>query len=297
MKICKSNTGLLTVIIAIVVAISVQAQPNATNFDFKVKITGQGQDIILIPGLSSPGEVWDSTVEKLSDNYRCHVVSLPGFAGTDPIDFEGPFVHKMGDQIAEYIKANKLKKPVIMGHSLGGFLSLYIGINYPDLPSKLVSVDGVPFLAAMQNPAMTAEVAKPMAENMKAQMMNVKGDARKQMQQQIIATMVTDPEMQKIAVNWGLESDQETVAQAMYDLYTTDLRSQLEAVKVPTLVLGAWKAYENYGATKEMAENMYNQQYKSLDDVTILLSESGKHFLMWDDPALLLSSFQSFMNP
>lgn len=299
MKMCNKKYGLITaVIIAILtaLAVSAEAQQISSDFDFKVEITGEGQDLILIPGLSSPGEVWDSTVEELSDEYRCHVISLPGFAGTEPIDFEGSFVPKMGDQIADYIKANNLNKPVIMGHSLGGFLSLYIGINYPELPGKLVSVDGVPFMAAMQNPAMTVEVAKPMAENMKAQMTNVKGEARIQMQKQIIATMVTDPEMQKIAVNWGLESDQKTVAQAMYDLYTIDLREQLDKIQVPVLVLGAWKAYENYGVTKDMAENMYNQQYSNLEEVTFLMSENGKHFLMWDDPAFLLTSFRSFMN-
>lgn len=82
----------------------------------------------------------------------------------------------------------------------------------------------------------------------------------------------------------------------MYDLYTTDLRSELDAIETPLLVLGAWKAYENYGVTKAMAENMYKQQYSKHEGTVILLSDTGKHFLMWDDPAFLLTSFHSFMN-
>src|ERR1017187_7047193 len=34
---------------------------------FQVKVTGHGQPMILIPGLSSSGEVWDTTVARYKD--------------------------------------------------------------------------------------------------------------------------------------------------------------------------------------------------------------------------------------
>ncbi|HEY3754995.1 MAG TPA: hypothetical protein VGL42_02485 [Opitutaceae bacterium] len=39
-------------------------------------------------------------------------------------------------------------------------------------------------------------------------------------------------------VGWGLASNPATVAKAMWELYTTDLRVSVAAIRVPTLVLG-----------------------------------------------------------
>jgi len=37
--------------------------------------------MILIPGLSCPGDVWDETVAHYKDRYQMHVLSLAGFRG------------------------------------------------------------------------------------------------------------------------------------------------------------------------------------------------------------------------
>ena len=41
-------------------------------------------DLILIPGLSSSPEVWDSTVAHLNGRYRVHRIHVQGFAGLRP---------------------------------------------------------------------------------------------------------------------------------------------------------------------------------------------------------------------
>jgi hypothetical protein len=40
---------------------------------FQVKVTGHGRPVILIPGLSSSGETWDTTVARYQDRFQCHV--------------------------------------------------------------------------------------------------------------------------------------------------------------------------------------------------------------------------------
>jgi N-formylmaleamate deformylase len=48
------------------------------------------------------------------------------------------------DALADYIRKNNLDKPVVVGHSLGGYLALLLAVKYPDLPGKLVIVDSYP---------------------------------------------------------------------------------------------------------------------------------------------------------
>jgi len=53
-----------------------------TAYPFDVKITGEGtKNVILIPGLSCSGDVWNQTVERYKKNYHCYTLTFHGFAG------------------------------------------------------------------------------------------------------------------------------------------------------------------------------------------------------------------------
>src|SRR5271156_6811385 len=91
---------------------------------FHVEITGKGKPMILIPGLASSGATWDSTVARYKDRYECHVLTLAGFAGEPRID--PPFLETVRKDLAASIRDKKRDKPVIVGHSLGGFMALWL---------------------------------------------------------------------------------------------------------------------------------------------------------------------------
>src|SRR5690606_9878809 len=95
--------------------------PSAQYTAFTVRVVGQGPPVLLIPGLSCDGSVWDATVEHLHSKYQCHVFSLAGFAGTPAV--EPPFLSQVHKQIVHYVKAEKLDHPSIIGHSLGGTMA------------------------------------------------------------------------------------------------------------------------------------------------------------------------------
>src|SRR5215472_6127113 len=68
---------------------------------FQVKVTGHGRPMILIPGYSCPGEVWDEIVAHYQDRYQMHVLTLAGFAGVPRVP--GPFLENAREAIAAYI--------------------------------------------------------------------------------------------------------------------------------------------------------------------------------------------------
>src|ERR1017187_10229929 len=117
---------------------------------FHVEITGHGRPMILIPGFASSGKTWDTTVAHYKDRYECHVLTLAGFAGEPRI--EAPFLETVRNDLAAYIREKKMDKPVIVGHSLGGVMALWLDEKQPDLVGPLVIVDSLPFLAGIMNP-------------------------------------------------------------------------------------------------------------------------------------------------
>ena len=93
---------------------------------FVVAVTGSGRPMILIPGISCGGNVWAATVNHFKDRYECHVLTLAGFAGQPPLGGE-PFLERVRDALIEYIRNKKLERPVIVGHSIGGFMAFWLG--------------------------------------------------------------------------------------------------------------------------------------------------------------------------
>lgn len=283
--------GVLTCVAAIILtSLDATAKPS-----FKVEVVGKGkQSMILIPGLTCPGEVWNETVERYKKDYTCHVISLPGFAGQPAIESER-FLETMRDEVIAYIKGNKLKKPLMVGHSLGGFLCLWISATEPDLVGPNFIVDALPFLPAAQNPNATSESSKAMAENMYNMMKNSTPEQTKQSQQYFLPSMVTAKDKYNLISLWGIESHSPTVAKAMYEMNVIDLRNDVAKIKVQVTILGAWVGYKSYGVTKEISETMYNNQYKLLAGKTIIMSDTAKHFIMYDDAQWFFEQMDLFL--
>ncbi|WP_460554544.1 alpha/beta fold hydrolase [Hymenobacter daeguensis] len=261
---------------------------------FTVRVVGKGQPMLLIPGLNCPGAVWDEAVAHYQQRYQCHIITLAGFGGNAPAaTLATPLLPAVRDQLLAYIKTQKLNKPVVMGHSLGGFMALALSTAQPDAIGPLVIVDSLPFLAAVQNPTATVEAVQPMAEKMRQQMKQ--GHLPAAAQRQMAAGMATDTARQALIVRWSAASDPATTAQAMYDMYTMDLRADISRITQPVLVLGAWAAYAQYGSTKESTRAIFAQQYARLPQARIEMSEAGRHFLMYDDTAWFLAQSDAFL--
>ncbi len=204
-----------------------------------MNVTGQGKSIILIPGLSSSGGVWDGTVARLKNRYRCHTLTLAGFAGQPRV--EAPFLETFRNQLARYIRDQHLDHPIILGHSQGAFMALWRASQNPDLTGPLVIVDSLPFLPAVFNPAATVENSSAMAEQMRKGM-PAGGEQYLKGAEASIKSMVTSPENFQLVMSWGKASDPVAVGNGMYDMMTHDLRTDVGRITVPTLVLGSWIA-------------------------------------------------------
>ena len=276
------------------VALAAPADNPAAHPAFTVQVVGRGRPLLLIPGLTCPGAVWDEAVARYRQHYQCHVVSLAGFGGALPAaTLADPLLPVVRDQLLAYISTQQLNRPAVVSHSLGGFLALALSIARPEAIGPLVIVDSLPFLAAVQNPAATVATATPAAAGMRQQMRQ--GHLPAAAARQMTAGMVTDTARIAQVARWSMASDPATTAQAMYDLYTTDLRADLGRIRQPVLVLGAWAAYQQYGATKASTRAIFAQQYARLPQVRIEMSEAGRHFLMYDDTAWFFAQTDAFL--
>jgi len=286
---------LLKTIATLAAVLTLQNAAATEHPAFNVEVTGTGAPIILIPGLASSGKVWDGTVKHYcaSGKYQCHVLTLAGFAGQPAIDT--PLLPAVEQQLSAYIGEQKLDRPIVIGHSMGGFLGMKLAADHSEQVGRLVIVDSLPALGATQVPTVTSAQLKQMAEGMRANMKAQDDAAFKASQANMLRTMITRQEDIDRALATGKLSDRRTVIDSMTDMMASDLREDISRITAPTLVLGTWIAYKDY-APKQALVAVYTTQYAQLKGVRVEIADTARHFIMYDDPAWMYDRIDHFLN-
>jgi len=262
---------------------------------FQATVTGHGRAMILIPGLSSSGETWDGAVDHFKDRFECHVLTVAGFAGVPRVP--APMLERVVDDLAAYVRDKRLARPVIVGHSLGGFLALRFAIKYPDLPGAIVDVDGYADYLRLTGQPSSPEQAKATAELIRQNMGHMTPDAYDAYVKSGAATrmMVSrDKDLERL-VKWGLASDRTAVADALAEMFEMDLRPDLAKIKAPTLVLAAWQSYAQFTDHDRHLKTLH-EQFDAIPGVQLEINDTARHFIMWDDPQWMFTRMERFLD-
>lgn len=277
--------AIATLIASLCIASAQAASPS-------VQVVGEGRPVLMIHGLASGAEVWSATCAALQPAVQCHLVQLPGMAGS-PAAKGDAYLERQAAALQAYLSERKLTQVDIVGHSLGGNLALMLAAKEPQRVARVAIVDSLPFLAALRNPAATPEQARQMAEGMRAGLSQ--GPLPEAQQRMMAQGMTRSAEGVETIVRWGQASDPSTVAQAMVEIWGGDFRPLLSQIQQPVAVYGSWAAYERMGATLASTQGVFERQYAGLKDLRIRMSAKGYHFLMWDDKEWLVSELRGFL--
>ena len=248
-----------------------------------VEVIGQGPDVILIPGLASSREVWRPLATRLSATHRVHLVQLAGFAGEPWSHGDAPFVAPEVAELARYVREAGLEKPAVIGHSMGGLSGLMLAQGHPEAVGRLMIVDALPFFSALFGPTMTAEQARPFADQAAAGVRTADAASFEAGQTQTAIGLARDPATRKAMVRWSMATDRRAMAAALRDVMTTDLRPGLVAMTTPVTALYAADA--DGGAPAAMADALWGREYATLPGVRLIRVDGSRHFIMADQPA------------
>jgi N-formylmaleamate deformylase len=285
--------SLLTILVMLT-ARPTTLRAQSSSYSFAVARTGHGPALILLPGLYCSGEVWKETVAHYEDRYTCYSLTLPGFAGQPAIHSDS-ILATVADDIARYIKENHLGKPLVVGHSLGGWLALDIAVKNPGLLGGIVCVSSSAFLPGLSmGNDISVDSTSKIGAMIKGYMSRQTPEQAMQSERSILPTMIRDSGKVNEVLKMAVRCDPATQGECMYELFSTDLRAQLNNIQCPVLVLGDWVAYKEYGATRENVMEKYRQQFSKAPHVQIVLSDTAKHFIMFDEPIWFFGEVDDF---
>ena len=300
---------LLAALLASLSAPALAAPAPAPEARFSVVVEGHGPDLVLIPGLSSPRDVWDGARAALRTRYRLHLIQLRGFGEPAGPNAEGPVLEPFVEALAAYIRANRLRRPFIIGHSMGGLSALMLGARHPDLPGRIMVVDALPFIGALFAPNATVATITPQAAQMRDAILARAASVQPAFDAQapdcaapgadpgtggMTGAMSNRPEGRCLVAHWARRSDLRVVARAMYDDMLTDLRPALPRIAAPVTLL---YPQDDGVLPAEAARALYSTAYQGTRQLTLVPVPASRHFIMLDQPERFRAAVEAFLRP
>jgi pimeloyl-ACP methyl ester carboxylesterase len=221
--------------------------------------------------------VWRATAEHLR-GYETHALTLAGFAGVPRID--RPLIRTTVEELAHYIRDRRLRAPIIIGHSLGGFVAYWLAAHEPGLVGPTIIVD-----AGAETSTGDGESRTAAAEQARALWRDASDQQFAQQVADVFGQMAARPERLRPLLPEVARSDRRAIGDAIYELSLTTVRDQLGRIRAPVLVVLADGGLQN----------SYRRQASAIRDHEVVVVPSTGHFVMLDDPEAFFARLDDFL--
>jgi non-heme chloroperoxidase len=124
------------------------ASPHTVQFitvDTNVKLEvldwgGPGRPLVFLAGLGNTAHIFDKFATKFTTAYHVYGITRRGF-GASSIPDSGYSADRLGDDVLAVLDSLKLKKPVLVGHSIAGEELSSVGTRHPEKVAGLIYLD------------------------------------------------------------------------------------------------------------------------------------------------------------
>jgi pimeloyl-ACP methyl ester carboxylesterase len=95
------------------------------------RIIGKGYPVVLVHGFGEDGQVWNKQIDELKDQFQFIVPDLPGTNQSELI--ADMSIAGMAETIKAVLQEEKISNCIVIGHSMGGYITLAFAEKYPQL--------------------------------------------------------------------------------------------------------------------------------------------------------------------
>jgi pimeloyl-ACP methyl ester carboxylesterase len=118
--------------------------PSESSNQIHFQNVGRGTPALLFHGLGASNHDWDLLIPDLvATGYQCYAPDLPGHGDSlKPDDIQRYHVEEIYTEIETWASRQSISEPaVVIGHSLGGYLSLLYAMRNPGKVRAMILVD------------------------------------------------------------------------------------------------------------------------------------------------------------
>ena len=92
---------------------------------------GTGHPVLFLHGFAEDSRIWDTTIEHLKNDYQLIVPDLPGSGASSLLEANTVSINDYADVIHAILQEERIDKCTLIGHSMGGYISLAFAKKYP----------------------------------------------------------------------------------------------------------------------------------------------------------------------
>lgn len=260
--------------------------------DIEIAYVDEGAEdapvIVMVHGLGGYIKNWYPTIEGLSDTYRCIALDLPGYGQSTLRAFdEEDYMDFFARSLDAFVKKLELDNVILMGHSMGGQVSVVTALQNPNWLDQLILAAPAGFETFTKEEAATltqfssAAVLMSHTEDQiraayKINFVNMPPLAEEMIQDRIKAKEAP----------W-FKDYAKVREMGVKGMLSHPVFVELDQIKVPTYVLFGEKdflipnRYLHAGVTTQQVAEVGNK----IPNVKIKMIEAAGHMLQMDNPA------------
>ncbi|HNT22987.1 MAG TPA: alpha/beta hydrolase [Anaerolineales bacterium] len=246
------------------------------------EVYGRGRPVILLHGWLGSWGLWQETMAYLGRYYRTYALDFWGFgeSGTKRDTYAVQDFVSLVDQFMEQLGINQAP---LVGHSMGGTVSLSVAIKYPARVRKVVVV-GSPIVGSSLSLLLKLMGRRPIAfityNNMWAFKLGFRMMAPLFSRDRNWANMM-DRDVSRLTL--------ESFLMSIASLRRTDLRPLLGQVKIPAMgMFGHRDIVVHPNQWKPMLEGIPHARIERFPD--------AGHFIMLDEPQRFMETLRDFLD-
>jgi pimeloyl-ACP methyl ester carboxylesterase len=95
------------------------------------EIRGAGLPVMLVHGFTEDRRIWDPLLKGMEEKYRWILPDLPG-SGESALNKTFSTLRDFGDALNAILEAEKINEIILIGHSMGGYISLAFAEKHPE---------------------------------------------------------------------------------------------------------------------------------------------------------------------
>ncbi len=245
------------------------------------EVYGRGRPVLLLHGWLGSWGLWQQTMRYLGQYYRTYALDFWGF-GESGKKLPTFAVQDFVGMVAEFMDRLGIEQAPLVGHSMGGTVSLSVAINYPERVSK-VTVIGSPIvgssLALMLKLAGRRWIAATVFRMMWALHLGLR----------LSAPVITrDPRWYDMIAHDLSRTTLESFLLSIASLRRTDLRPFLSQITIPAMGM--------YGDKDVIVDpNQWQLMQAGMPSVHIERFKNAGHFIMLDEPERFMHALRNFL--